>query len=87
MRAAASAAFSFCAATCARGSAIWAPIAKRSRCTPSRSCDSSSSAWVRATPMTAFSSSTSPKAATRGWSLRTREPSTSPVSPPSPVFV
>ena len=41
MRPGASAAFSLRDATCARGSAICAPIANRSRCTSSRSCDSS----------------------------------------------
>src|SRR4029077_7107801 len=42
---------------------------------------------ARSTPRAEFRSSISPSAATRGLSLRTREPSPSPVSPPSPVRV
>jgi hypothetical protein len=41
----------------------------------------------RAIPIALFSSSTSPIACARGWSLKIREPSTSPVSPASPVRV
>ena len=42
---------------------------------------------ARATPIVAFSSSTSPYASTRGWLFGTRPPPKSPVSPVSPVFV
>jgi hypothetical protein len=41
----------------------------------------------RATPIAQFVSSTSPIAAMRGSVFETREPSTSPVSPASPVRV
>jgi hypothetical protein len=40
-----------------------------------------------AKPIALLSSSTSPMAWARGWSLAIREPSTSPVSPVSPVRV
>jgi hypothetical protein len=40
-----------------------------------------------ATPMALLASSTSPIAWLRGWSLAIRDPSASPVSPPSPVRV
>ena len=42
---------------------------------------------ARAAPMSELSSSTSPYAATRGWSFGTRPPPKSPVSPLSPVLV
>jgi hypothetical protein len=47
----------------------------------------SSRTWRRAIPIALLASSTSPIAAMRGSALDTREPPTSPVSPPSPVRV
>src|SRR5437879_991560 len=64
------------------------PRSNRSCWTPSRlSRIISGIGSASSTPIAEFSSSISPSAATRGLSLRTREPSPRPVSPPSPVRV